>query len=259
VGAISYVIEISTNDSFTAKVAAWTVGEQPNQTSLTAPQDLSSSTQYFWHVRALDPTTIGPWSATQVFQTSAPPPPIPTPVPGGPGPPDGIDMSLAAIMSSPADLASWARTATITSIAFGPGVFAVDFSKRTGPGRWPDVPFGAPGDSLQYTLGMCLSIGGRWYCSAALQYWYGRDPEASSAIARDWFYDARWGPMAGYQPGQGELVGIFVGAGNLRGVTDGSGSLVRERSNVVLLPWGQSYAPSSLSGPIIMFAPHRRR
>src|SRR5258706_205147 len=48
VGTISYVIEISTIDSFAAKVAAWTVGEQTNQTSLTAPQDLGGSTQYFW-------------------------------------------------------------------------------------------------------------------------------------------------------------------------------------------------------------------
>jgi hypothetical protein len=260
VAAISYVIEISTNDSFSAKVAAWTVGEQANQTGLTAPQDLSGSTQYFWHVRAFDPTTIGPWSPTQVFQTSAAPPPVmPPPVSGSPGPPDGIDMSQATIMDSPSNLAGRARTATITSIIFGSGTFSVDFSKRTGPGRWPDVPFGAPGDSLEYTLGMCLNISGHWYCSAALQYWYGRDLAASLAIARDWFYDARWGPMAGHQPSQGELVGIFVGAGNLRNVTDDRGSLVLERSNVVLLPWGQTYASSSLPGAITLSAPRRRR
>src|SRR5437879_1664373 len=251
VGAISYVIEISTNDSFAAKVAAWTVGEQANQTSLTAPQDLSGSTQYFWHVRAFDPTTLGPWSSPQVFQTSAAPPPVTSPpVPATPAPPDGFDMSQATIMDSPSNLARRARTATITSVTYGPGTFSVAFSKRTGPGRWPDVPFGAPGDSIEYTLGMCLNISGHWYCSAVLQYWYGRDLGASSAIARDWFYDARWGPMAGYQPSQGELVGIFVGAGNLRNITDDRGSLVLERSNVALLPWGQTYVSSSLPGAI---------
>jgi hypothetical protein len=157
-------------------------------------------------------------------------------------------MSQAAIFDSPADLAGWARTASITSVTFGAGFFAVDFSKRTGAGRWPDVPFGAPGNSLQYTLGLCLNIGGRWDCSAAIEDWYGRDLGASSVIARDWFYDSRWGPMAGYQPSQGEPVGIFVGAGNLRNVSDHSGSLILERSSVLVLPWGQNYAASRLPG-----------
>ena len=47
------------------------------------------------------------------------------------------------------------------------------------------------------------------------------------------------GPMAGYQPQQGELVGVFVAAGNLRNVTDGSQSPLKERSNVVIVPFGQ--------------------
>ena len=52
---------------------------------------------------------------------------------------------------------------------------------------------------------------------------------------RDWYYDGRWGNLAGYQPATGELIGVFVVAGNLRGVKDGSQSPVKERSNVVLV------------------------
>jgi hypothetical protein len=82
-GPISYVIELSDTDSFANKLAVWTVGEQPNQTSLNSPQDLAFGKIYFWHTRGYEATTTGPWSATQAFQT--PPPPPPPPAPGGGG------------------------------------------------------------------------------------------------------------------------------------------------------------------------------
>jgi hypothetical protein len=133
-------------------------------------------------------------------------------------------------------------------VSFGPSDFFVDFDKRNGPNRWPDVPFGT--GSLQYTLGLCLNLFGRgqWYCSAVIQYWFGRDNGASVHVGRDWYYDpVRWGPLAGYQPANGELVGIFVGAGNLRDKSDGSGSYVLERSNVLLVPFGGQFGLSSTS------------
>src|SRR5438445_219712 len=155
----------------------------------------------------------------------------------GATPRDAINLSQATIYNSPSDLASWARTATITSFSWTPGVIRVDFDKRVGPGRWPDTPFGAPGDSLEYTLGICLNINGQWDCSAPIQYWFGRDIGATSNMS-NWFYDpGRWGPLVGHQPAPGELVGIFVGQGNLRGVKDHSGSSVLERSNVLLVPF----------------------
>jgi hypothetical protein len=88
---------------------------------------------------------------------------------------------------------------------------------------------------------MCLNINGQWYCSAAIQFWEGRELEASgvpSEIGINWYYDRRWGPMKGYQPSLGETVGIFVAQGNLR---DFGKSSVKERSNVVLMPFGGSY------------------
>ncbi len=87
VGAIAYVIEVADSDSFANKLAVWTVVERAGgQTALDSPQDLPPIKQLFWHVRAFDPTTVGPWSATQAFQTPAPiilPPPPPPDVPSG--------------------------------------------------------------------------------------------------------------------------------------------------------------------------------
>ena len=57
-------------------------------------------------------------------------------------------------------------------------------------------------------------------------------------IHDDWFYDNRWGVMKGYQPSDGELIGIFVGQGNLR---DSGNVSVKERSNVVIMPFGGTY------------------
>lgn len=91
IGAVSYTVEISTNDTFSSKVAIWTVAQQASETSLDAPADLSFGQQYFWHVRAFDQTAAGPWSSTQSFSTPsrsiAPPGGVPS-TPGKPcGPP----------------------------------------------------------------------------------------------------------------------------------------------------------------------------
>lgn len=249
VGAITYILELSKNDSFTDMAAIWQIAELPNQTSFTAPGDLGASTQYFWHVRGADPSTIGPWSATAAFQTPAPPAPPPPPPPSGgggggggstgPAPNDAIDLHTATILNSPADLANWPATAKITLLDIRPNGIHVEFTKQTGRGRWPDVtPPGWDGP-LQFTLGMVLTISGRVYASAPIQFWYGRDEGGGppSQYALNWFYDpARWAPMTYHQPAVGEMIGFFVGAGDLRNHTDSSGSPVRERSNVVMVP-----------------------
>jgi hypothetical protein len=88
---------------------------------------------------------------------------------------------------------------------------------------------------------MAEYIDGHWYASAAIQFWrgleaFGGNVALDNQVAKNWYYDDRWGEMNGYQPATGETIGIFVVAGNLRGVTDGSQSPVQERSNVVLVP-----------------------
>src|SRR5262245_27923788 len=225
VGAIVYEFQVATTSAFTSTVASATVPEQSGGTTTWTPASDLPAGALFWRVRATDPSnseaspfTAGTSFAVQVFS-----------------------MKDAIIHNNPQDVGSWPETASIARIDFSPYV-AVDFDKRTGAGRWPDVPFGIPGDSIQYTLGMCLNVSSKWHCSAVIHFWFGRELEAGGPpqnIAIDWFYDpVRWGAMSGHQPAQGEQVGIFVAAGNLR---DSGLSTVKERSNVVILPFGTTY------------------
>ena len=156
------------------------------------------------------------------------------------GGPLTIDLNKTLVKNSPPDVATWAETTKITKFDLNLDGVYIEFSKRDGSGSWPDVPFGAPGDSLEYSLWIVLDIGGTWYTSGCIQYWRGLDRNGGppSGYAANWYYDAnRWGPMTGHQPAVGEQVGFFVTAGNARNVTDQSGSLVYERSNVITIPF----------------------
>jgi len=193
-------------------------------------------------------TCVGPVHGTQTLRrhrdAPAPAPePIPTypadPGPSGPAGLDAIDLGRATLLNSPHDFASWPITTTIAAVDIQSSGIHVDFSKRDGPGRWPDiVPPGWDGP-LQYTLGMALTINGQWYASTVVQYWYGLDRSggAPSQYATNWFYDPnRWAPMTYHQPQPGELIGLFVCEGDCRNNWEGSNSPLRERSNVVLVP-----------------------
>jgi hypothetical protein len=237
-GAISYLIEISDSDSFANKLLVWNVAEQANQTGADAPQDLPFSKTLFWHARAYESTTIGPWSGTQTFKTPTPvviaPPPPPPGGGGGPAPNDAIDLRQAAVYNSPPDIASWAVTSKITSVSMSSSAgLSFEFTTKQ---SWPDMtPAGWDGP-LQYTVWAVVNINGRWNTSGFIQMWRGRASTGAPILAefaRNWAYDARWGPMMGYQPRPGEQMGFFVSAGNARG--DGGVSSVRERSNVVII------------------------
>ena len=237
-GAITYLVEVADSDSFANKIA-WTAAETPSTTTFSPPSDLAYAKLYFWHARAADPTTTGPFSATRTFNTPAVPvAPTPPPSgPSGPAPNDGVNLGLATVYNSPQDVASWPATATVTRLDIGTGGVHIDFTKKDGPGSWPDMAFGAPGDSLEYTLWIVLNINGRWYTSGCIQFWRGLDRNGGppSQYGQNWYFDpARWGAMAGYQPANGEMVGFFVTAGNER--NNGAYS-VKERSNVVLVPF----------------------
>lgn len=157
------------------------------------------------------------------------------------GAPVEIDLADVIIHDNPADVANWPITTTITQLDFRDDGVHVVFDKQDGDGRWPDiVPPGWDGP-LQYTLGLVERIDGQWHASAAMQYWYGLEAQGGNValdnqVAVNWYYDGRWGEMAGYQPATGETIGVFVVAGNVRGVLDGSQSPVLERSNVVVVP-----------------------
>jgi len=223
VGPLFYEFQVSTVSNFASILTGATVPEQQGtQTSWTPGADLPTQT-LFWRVRAIDPANNETGSFNGGTSIVIQP----------------FSLSSATIWNNPADFKSWAETAAITLIDFTQGRVVVDFDKRTSSPRWPDVGFG-DGD-LQYTLGMCLNINKQWNCSAAIQFWHNRELTEGgdvNKIGQDWFYDPRWGIMSGYQPAFGELVGIYVAAGNLR---DSGNVILKERSNIVLIPYGQNY------------------
>ena len=232
-GPLTYRFEISDSPSFAnLPFVAANVAEQSSQTSARMDANLTTNGTYYLRVRAQDNSNAitGPYSSTISFRY----------VP--------FDLSQAIMVNSPPDLAFWPEDAKITSVHFSGEAFEVDFDRRNGPNRWPDVvPAGWSG-ALQYTLGMCVNPGNRqWYCSGVVQFWYGRELTAStppSYVGVNWFYDvARWGPINYYQPQEGELVGLFVGSGNLRdgnNITRATCPAICERSNIAMVPWTNS-------------------
>src|SRR5262249_48265194 len=144
------------SSNFGNLVFASTVGEGGGQTSVAMNARLTTNATYFWRAKALDPTNDveGPYSQTFTFKY----------VP--------FDWANATIVNSPPDLADWPETAKITRVDFTGGSFNVDFDRRDGPDRWPDmVPRGFTGP-LQYTLGMCVNNQNHWFCSGVVQFWY---------------------------------------------------------------------------------------
>ena len=225
VTAITYRFDLSNTAAFSPALASAVVPEQSGTTSWSPNVTLGAGT-YYWRVQAFDNASGVSSPVSGVLAFSYQP----------------FDLHQATIVSSPQDFANWAETARITSVQFFGDSFWVDFDRRTGPNRWPDVPFGD--GSLEYTLGMCINKDGHWYCSAVVQFWFERDLSASgvpSHVNFEWFYDfARWGPMTAYQPEEGETVGLFVCAGDCRNNDAGDRSYVKERSNVAFVPWSNS-------------------
>jgi hypothetical protein len=230
VGPIVYTVEVSASPAFDSFAFNGDFVEQANtsQTPATLPATgFTSGQQYFWRVKATDTVNrvVTPYSAISSFVVQA------------------FNFAAAKMWDNPPDVASWPETAKITSVQFTGFSMRVDFDRRDGANRWPDqTPPGFSG-ALEYTLGMCRNVGGGWNCSAVVQFWYGRDLDASgvpSEMWREWWYNpARWGPLATNPPQEGDLVGIFVGAGDLRGRawTRDSCPGLCERSNVVMVPF----------------------
>jgi hypothetical protein len=240
VGAMTYLIELADSDSFANKVATWTASETPNQTNMTSPVDLAYGKVYYWHARAYDPTTLGPWTNTQAFQELAEPAPVytPSPTPSGPAPNDGINLNTAIIHNSPLDVPSWPVTTTITRLNLMPSGAHAEFGAQS---SWPEVvPPGWTG-GIQWTLWIVLKVNGTWHASGCIEYWRGLYESGGpvSGYAQDWYYDPiRWGPMAGHQPAPGEQVGFLVTSGDAR---NNGPSSVKQRSNVVVV----SFPPNS--------------
>jgi hypothetical protein len=231
-GQIFYDFQVSDSPSFGNIIFEASVPEQPGQTSTQVTSQLNTNQTYYWRVQATDPSNsiTGPFSPASSFRYIA------------------FDLHQATMVNSPYNFADWAETSHVTSVVFTGDAMLVDFDRRDGPNRWIDTPFGT--GSLEYTLGMCVNIN-HWYCSAPVQFWYGRELSASGRpdqVGREWFYDpARWGPMAGYQPSEGEMVGFFACAGNCRNNVAGDASYIKERTNVAMVAFTYGQANYTFS------------
>jgi hypothetical protein len=227
-GPITYRFEVSDSSSFGQIVFSGSAAEQGGgQTSISVTAMLTDGGTYYWRAQALDESNdvVTDFSSVRSFKVQA------------------FRMQDATMWDSPPDLGSWPETAKITSVNFTGYSMAVDFDRRDGPNRWPDTVCCGFAGPIEYTLGMCLNISQHWNCSTVVLFWYGRDLNDTSPpsdFAFQWFYDpARWGPMAGYEPKEGETVGVFVASGNLRmqSFTRATCPTVCERSNVALVPF----------------------
>lgn len=150
---------------------------------------------------------------------------------------DLIDLATVRVLNSP-DIHAWPATTDITRLELRPTGVHVEFTKRDGPDRWPDVPFGDPAQhgSLQFTLWIVLQIGFQWFAAGCIDFWFGLDESGGPVTdyAANWYYDAgRWAPMTGHQPAVGERVGFLITSGDARHGDDAVG--LHERSQIVAI------------------------
>lgn len=238
-GAIVYDIQVASDAGFTNLLYSNTnaleaAGGAGAQTAVTAPiSGLVDGQTYYWRARARDVqngiTTA--YSNTATFQAQS------------------FNFATAKIWDNPKDVGRWPQGARITYVEYTGFSVRVDFDRREGANRWPDVTPPGWNGSLQYTLGLCRNFSGEWHCSAVVQFWAGRnldDSAPASRMWREWWYDgARWGPLADtVGPAEGEVVGWWVGAGDLRGRDFNQATCPRvcEVSNVQMLPFTNGYA-----------------
>jgi hypothetical protein len=211
-GTITYLFEIADGDAFTNKVATGAVAEQPNQTGFDSPVDLAFNKVYYWHARAYDATTLGPWSGTLAFATPLAPVVAPPPSGGTPLPPnasDGIDLRSVIIIKGPSGIASWPVGSDITSVDQGNGQLCINHTQL---GRWPSVPFfGDAATLVEGNQWVFMQKNGQWYGGAADWYRPGQACKGidANSIGRDAFYGANEEPLHSWVPQPGELYGLM--------------------------------------------------
>lgn len=234
-GSIRYEVNVASDAGFGNILFSGSGAETPGSTTTVtaAVSGLVDGTAYYWRARAVDAQNgiTTPYSATGNFVAQS------------------FNIATATFWDNPPDTGTWPVGGRITSIEFVPNVaMRVEFDRREGPNRWPDViPPGWSGP-LQYTLGMCRNINNEWHCSAVVQFWFGRsinETGPASRFWREWWYDgARWGPLAEVRPREGETVGVFAASGDLRlrKFTRASCPRVCEITNVAMVPFTEGYA-----------------
>lgn len=160
-----------------------------------------------------------------------------------------MDVSKVTFVGGP-DIGKFKQTTSITQVKLGLDNVYVEFDKKDGPNRWPDIqsPNFAHGEYLQYSIGLVLEYSGQLYGSAPIELWYGLpgsggqiqkqnvDGSGLNQIRKNWFYDSRWDPLHLLNPIPGTTIGLFVCAGDARN----NFCPLEERSNIVSFSLPQS-------------------
>jgi hypothetical protein len=123
-GPIFYRFEISETTAFTALVYSATVAERTDRpfTGHDVTTKLLEKT-YYWRVIATDP-------ANAVTSVASAPSAMTV---------QAFSLEQATILDSPDNFAFFAETARITTLIMGPNGINVDFTKKNGADRWPDI------------------------------------------------------------------------------------------------------------------------
>lgn len=147
---------------------------------------------------------------------------------------DAVDLHTCHLF--PNGMQDWPMTTAITRVAFlpGDGGLHLEFGKKDGPGRWPDVvPPGWDGP-IEFTIWFGVVVAGVAEFAACINWWNGRPDRESGPVSDPehfprnlWYLNDR---LKGRTPVVGEPMGLFVTAGAERGVV---AFKVAERSNVV--------------------------
>lgn len=162
--------------------------------------------------------------------------PVPVPVPIPHEAVEAFDLRTA-VLTGGATVSGWPITTELTTVDLQPGGFALSFSKKSGPGRWPDViPLGWTGP-VQYTLWLGAKANGQWHLAASLLYWQGLDVSGGPVIDARQYAENLWyldPVLKAHAPAIGESIAVLVTAGGQRGLNAPS---ISERSNVVTIPF----------------------
>lgn len=166
-----------------------------------------------------------------------PPPPVPAPNPEPtpvPQPADQLDLNQVTIVLGPSNIAAWPQTSTMTGVKTTDGLCTY----HTKLGQWPTVGFFDTGAPIEGNQWVFANINGRWYGGAG--EWQ-RPGQACKAVTADdigsgTFYADSWEPLRSWVPRPGELFAVMV---STPARAWPSMRTVDERSNVVLVRWGQ--------------------
>lgn len=232
-GAVTYAIQLATDEGFTAVVASWTAPEGTSRTITGVPTTLSYDARYYWRVRAVEATATGPWSAVQSFLAPATPPPTPPPTPTPPAGSanDEIDVSSVSILLGPSSFASWRVTSAVTSVRQGNGELCIFHSAL---GQWPSTGFfGDPSVQVEGNQWIFAFIGGRWYGGAG--DWYRPSQACKANNAQEIGHDAfSQEPLHSWVPQPGEQYAV---ASSTPARAWPNMSTLDQRTNVVLVRW----------------------